>query len=1675
MSSEDQKQDAPVVELAIFNLESTTQLTDLQLIAHQVQRYLQSCGNTSLQQVQANATVPMVANIYALTGSVLDLMLYATQPMQGDAAVQQGAMLAANLIGLFLSPQSEAHARIALRPMFGIMAGCLYKDGGKITEGDLKRLESHLNAHIAGDLELFLGETGIKLGGLLSSATMLGTTILTGIASSGLGGALGAIGAGGASADKRDPNEKFSNWASPLIELVAAPSAADLSAKIDVDGLSYLQQKAKIALDTLGSVLSQQANAGQKYTLAWLLKQTADALKDPQYKGNASVPINQSGEYERHTKGDTYEFVSLQANALNNPPCPDGTGQDISYAIGTERVNHMDFYLPKLGFAFNRLYSSQLGELDDSAIGARWMMPFSNQFIAQDNGFILIDGKGRKHRLPQSILSESYQVPFEGIQISPAEDDHIVVDFGGDWSFYFRSFDAGQHYHLVLQHNAQTDEKVELNYLLVQQRAFLQSVDFKLKSATQRLKFAYNPQVQIIAIFVDEEAEPLARYDYDSQGNLIQAYDQHGHQRSYEYNQAHQLTRYTDRTGRGQNVRYESTAVNAKAIEEWADDGSFRTRLKWHDRIRQVAVYNADDVPTYYYFDQDGFTYRTRLADGREEWYSRDQQKRITRHIDFFGLETQQEYNQAGQLSKVIQPNGGVIRFAYDDKGQLLETKDPEGNIWKQEYDAKGQVIKQIDPLNRITQFKYNADGQVVEVKDAKGGVKKIQYNDLGQMSCFSDCSGKTSTWEYDVNGQLISETSAEGQTVQYQYSSAGQDKGQLKAVIYPDGLKETFERDQEGRLLKHFDTQGKLTQYIYNPVGLLQQRIDANQHQISYQWDRAGRLSKLLNQNHAEYIFDYNQYGQLIREKAFDGEEKHFKYSELGLLAELQQPNIKTGFAYYADGQVASKQFIDLHTGRTQAQQFAYNLNGQLSMAANEHSQNQYYYNKVGQLAFEHQHYKLADLEPMTAVLRYEYDELGNLSKTIRPDGQEQAILSYGSGHIYGVAFNQQDMVGFQRDDLHRETARFLANGLIQSSVYNDVGLLSSQRIYAEDESNPQQFQAQRSYLYDKNYLLSQVKDSRLGQIDYSYDPIGRLVKTQAQHLKESFAFDPAGNLVDPNSGESQIKNNLIKNYQGAQYRYDAQGNVIEKNHAEQRLKLDWDNLNRLERSELNGQSTEYGYDVFGRRLFKKSADSGLTVFGWDGDLMIWESSKSQDEIQSYTKHYVYEPNSFVPLLQTGYSGFIKLIETPDYSQFKEQPYSIKQDPLWKTDTRYKRAEIERAVFYHCDQVGTPQALSNEAGELVWDGRFNTWGEALEIKASDNLLEQTNIRFQGQYYDQETGLHYNRYRYYEPHSARYVGKDPIGLSGGFNTSTYVSDPNAWVDPMGLQQEKDDNGLFWLSSTANKINENSIKKMENMGKQNQSTKSNYENLMSGEGASIPQMKAVTPPPTVPRIDFAPPRNVPASSPSLLATLLPTRAGSFLKNQSDRDVAAWQAEARKTTIGATAVAGYGTFATAAVVEGGIVAAPVVGRAGSVVGQKVAPYIGTGARLPGAGLSAQTVRKAAVTSATFGGGLDAVLQGFSCGCINDINWMRVGGVATTSALTSGWGATTSAAGNFGQVGWGSIIKNSPNIGKFVKNNGSGLLIWTNEQVIGQTGSLAVKSAAEKKSEKENSVKK
>jgi hypothetical protein len=193
-----------------------------------------------------------------------------------------------NLIGLFLQPNTEAHVRMALRPMLGLMAECLYPANGKIKEADLRRMQLHLNAQMAGDLEKFLQETQLKLGNN--------------------------------SLQKRDPSKQFSNWAQPLIDLLGAPAQADMTAKISAPHLHLTNGSSKSA-PLLATVIQQQSNAGTRYSLAWLIQETLKAIQTQGKKATASVPLNQTGEHEQHINGDILEFVTLQPDALNDPIC----------------------------------------------------------------------------------------------------------------------------------------------------------------------------------------------------------------------------------------------------------------------------------------------------------------------------------------------------------------------------------------------------------------------------------------------------------------------------------------------------------------------------------------------------------------------------------------------------------------------------------------------------------------------------------------------------------------------------------------------------------------------------------------------------------------------------------------------------------------------------------------------------------------------------------------------------------------------------------------------------------------------------------------------------------------------------------------------------------------------------------------------------------------------------------------------------------------------------------------------------------------------------------------------------------------------------------------------------------------------------------------------------------
>ena len=134
------------------------------------------------------------------------------------------------------------------------------------------------------------------------------------------------------------------------------------------------------------------------------------------------------------------------------------------------------------------------------------------------------------------------------------------------------------------------------------------------------------------------------------------------------------------------------------------------------------------------------------------------------------------------------------------------------------------------------------------------------------------------------------------------------------------------------------------------------------------------------------------------------------------------------------------------------------------------------------------------------------------------------------------------------------------------------------------------------------------------------------------------------------------------------------------------------------------------------------------------------------------------------------------------------------------------KSQPLINIYHYHCNHLGTPQELTNQDGDVIWLSYDRAWGGSFDTiykqQFVDNFalneFELQPIKFQGQSLDTETGLHYNRFRYYDSDVGMFISRDPIELLGGFNVFAYAPNPIGWIDPWGLSctQPRDSKGKF---------------------------------------------------------------------------------------------------------------------------------------------------------------------------------------------------------------------------------------------------------------------------------------
>ncbi|WKC44497.1 RHS repeat-associated core domain-containing protein [Pseudomonas veronii] len=1063
--------------------------------------------------------------------------------------------------------------------------------------------------------------------------------------------------------------------------------------------------------------------------------------------------------------GATSMAVSSAMGAMANAAM--GSSNPVHAATGAKvlgDVEELDFVLPGiLPIDWQRIYNSR-DERPGSLFGAGWSVAYEVCVEVRphpDGGDTLVytDEQGRPIDMGSIALGGAVFSAGEGLSVRRHLNGQLLIESDDGLYRLFEPTPTNAGLLRLTQLGDRNDNRIHVDYdaagRLVRLRDTFDLVQVELVRERERV-------THIERIYPDQRREVLVSYTYDTAGNLAEVRDTTGQvQRRFAYDAGRRMVEHQLPTG-------------LRCFYEWAlvEDLEWRVVRHWTDE---------GDA---YQFDYDLKAGLTRITDGLQRVSSRhwNTQHQIIHYSDNLGQTWLFEWNDERQLLSATDPQGGRYAYSYDEAGNLIGDSDPlgrsdstlwlehwalplvetdaAGRSWQYRYDPRGNCIAETDPLGHITRYRYDAHGQVVEIVDATGKRKKLRWNPFGQLVEHIDCSGYPTRFSYDERGYLQVITDALGERTQFSYDA----NGRLLSSQLPDGRIERYQRDVSGQLVGYTDPAGHTTLYQHNRRGQVRQRTDAHGRQVQFGYDSYGRLQALVNENGESYRFAWDAGDRLTQQQDLDGSAKRYTYDQLdnitavtavaapygnglAVVPEMPAPPIvhrlerdvvgrliakttddgRTDYSYDAVDQLTAVTFTDLQ-GNTQALGFAYDALGQL----------------------------LAE-QSSAGNLHHHYDELGNLIQTQLPDGRWLNRLYYGSGHLHQINLDGQVISDFERDRLHREVLRTQGQ-LSTRSEYDRSGRLRARQRRHASQPSLMPAATQKHFEYDPaDNLISKLDQQPAAQHRQllHYDATGRIIASQdnLHGQRETFAYDAAANLLDgPQPGAGLVVHNKLLTYQDKRYRYDAFGRMIEKRSAKRGVqRFAYDAESRLiEVRNENGSVLRMTYDPLGRRIEKTEHGRdgyplGETRFMWDGLRLLQEHKHSQ------TSLYVYEDEGYEPLARVDGIG-----------------------------------PLQKIRYYHNDLNGLPEQLTETDGETVWRATYRVWGNTLEEVREPYYIEEQNLRFQGQYLDRETGLHFNTFRFYDPDVGRFTTPDPIGLTGGINLYKYAQNPISWIDPWGL-------------------------------------------------------------------------------------------------------------------------------------------------------------------------------------------------------------------------------------------------------------------------------------------------
>jgi RHS repeat-associated protein len=862
---------------------------------------------------------------------------------------------------------------------------------------------------------------------------------------------------------------------------------------------------------------------------------------------------------------------------------------------------------------------------------------------------------------------------------------------------------------------------------------------------------------------------PVRAYRYDARGRLVAVVDPDGHACGYRYDELARVVAWTDKLGYSYRYHLDD---DGRCTRTESDDGALTASFTYLPEsaggLITTCTNSLGDTTTYRVDEHRRVTEVTDPlgATTRTVFDERGFPAEVTDPLDRV---TRYRHSRDGDLLELVRPDGATVGIEYHDRGLPSRVTGFDGSAWGYRYDANGNPVEVTDPTGAVTRYRYHRTGAVAEMTDAAGNTTRIGVDAAGLPLSATDGRGGVTMCRRDVFGRIVFHTNPVGESAQL-----GRDReGRLIAVTHPDGVTESWSRDAEGHVIGHTDPLGAVTTWTYSSFDTVTSRRDPDGAVTRFRHDTELNLATVINPQGLTWRYRHDSAGRLTAETDFDDRTTRYRRDAAGQVIETRGPTGETT-RYLRDrlGRVTTEQAPDGDVG------YQYDAHGWIVAAVNPEHTIEFVRDPIGRVVGET---TVDHLTGTRRTLTTTLDSVGRPAQRSTPAGI-RTTWSYDAAGRVASTSTANHRVTHLRDAAGRETRRTLSMAFHLEQQHTPRGLMARQTLHTEPfpiklGAETTGLAAEPRVLLDREF--SYRPDTNLagvvghvgeptGTRVYHHDPAGRVTSVQTRTGPERYSYDAAGNLTtsrlpdDSTPARAGYRGTRLLSHGRDRYRYDAAGRLV----ARTRIRLSrkplvwtftWDSRNRLRGvSTPDGATWRYSYDALGRRLSKTRLGNAGEIaeridYTWDGDQLA-EQTDAKGDALTWTSH---PDNPWAPLTQhhTTNPGGTAATTTHDLIT---------------------------------DQLGTPTHIVNPATRQTEGTTHSTlWGRV--TPAGDT----TPLRFAGQYHDPETGLHYNRFRYYNPDTGGYLSPDPLGLAGGPNPMGYVPNPTTWIDPLGLAKQCD--------------------------------------------------------------------------------------------------------------------------------------------------------------------------------------------------------------------------------------------------------------------------------------------